>query len=119
MMANGKNNWSFSELAGAASCWLGTAGTFAVACAVVVIWALSGPVFGYLDTWQLLINTGTTIVTFLMVFLVQHTQNRDAGALRFKLDELLRSVKAVRRREEQKRMATAKSRPGEGAASAA
>jgi low affinity Fe/Cu permease len=69
---------------------------FLVACAIILLWALSGPVFGYSDTWQLVINTGTTIVTFIMVFLVQNTQNRDARALHLKLDELLRSVKVAR-----------------------
>jgi low affinity Fe/Cu permease len=63
-----------------------------------VVWLISGPVFGYSDTWQLVINTGTTIVTFLMVFLVQHTQNRDARALHLKLDELLHSVANARNR---------------------
>ena len=62
--------------------------TFIVALAIVVIWALSGPMFGYSDTWQLVINTGTTIVTFLMVFLIQNTQNRDGAAMQAKLDEL-------------------------------
>ena len=66
------------------------------ACAVVVIWAITGPLFHFSDTWQLVINTGTTIVTFLMVFLVQNTQNRDARALHLKLDELLRSMKDAR-----------------------
>ena len=64
--------------------------------ALVLLWLASGPLFGFSDTWQLVINTGTTIVTFLMVFLVQHTQNRDARALHLKLDELLRSKKAAR-----------------------
>ena len=63
-------------------------------CAIVVLWALSEPLFGFSDTWELVINTGTTIVTFLMVFLVQNTQNRDARALHLKFDELLRSVRA-------------------------
>ena len=66
------------------------------ACATIVVWAVTGPIFGYSDTWQLVINTGTTIVTFLMVFLVQNTQNRDARALHLKMDELLRSVKDAR-----------------------
>ena len=63
--------------------------TFAVCLAIILFWALSGPVFGFSDTWQLVINTGTTIVTFLMVFLIQNTQNRDNAALQAKLDELL------------------------------
>jgi low affinity Fe/Cu permease len=69
---------------------VGQAGTFAFAAGVVVVWAASGPVFGWSDTWQLVINTGTTIVTFLMVFIIQNTQSRDTAALQLKLDELLR-----------------------------
>ena len=88
--------WTFSDLARRAACLLGTPAAFGVACATVVVWAVAGPAFRYTDTWQLVINTGTTIVTFLMVFLVQHTQNRDARALHLKLDELLRSVKDAR-----------------------
>jgi low affinity Fe/Cu permease len=68
----------------------GRASTFIVACVVIVVWAVTGPVFAYSDTWQLVINTGTTIVTFLMVFLIQNTQNRDMSALQLKLDELIR-----------------------------
>jgi low affinity Fe/Cu permease len=64
--------------------------TFALCCVIVVGWAVSGPVFGFSDTWQLVINTGTTIVTFLMVFLIQNTQNRDGAAIQAKLDELVR-----------------------------
>ncbi|TPM38705.1 low affinity iron permease family protein [Mesorhizobium sp. B2-3-4] len=64
--------------------------TFAVCCLIVVIWAVSGPFFGFSDTWQLVINTGTTIITFLMVFLIQNTQNRDGAAIQAKLDELIR-----------------------------
>ena len=71
---------------------------FLVAVTVIVVWAGTGPVFGFSDTWQLVINTGTTIVTFLMVFLIQNTQNRDARALHLKLDELLRSLKPARNR---------------------
>jgi low affinity Fe/Cu permease len=97
-MANDHNNWSFSEIARRAASGLGTPTAFMVACATIVLWALAGPVFGYTDTWQLIINTGTTIVTFLMVFLVQNTQNRDARALHLKMDELLRSVKDARNR---------------------
>ena len=65
---------------------------FVVAVAVIIIWALTGPFFGFSDTWQLIINTGTTIVTFLMVFLIQNTQNRDTGAIQAKLDELIRAI---------------------------
>ena len=66
--------------------------TFGTAVAVIIVWAATGPLFGYSDTWQLVINTGTTIVTFLMVFLIQNSQNRDAAAMQAKLDELLRAV---------------------------
>ncbi|RWO46831.1 MAG: low affinity iron permease family protein [Mesorhizobium sp.] len=64
--------------------------TFAVCCLIVIVWAVSGPFFGFSDTWQLVINTGTTIITFLMVFLIQNTQNRDGAAIQAKLDELIR-----------------------------
>jgi low affinity Fe/Cu permease len=64
--------------------------TFAIACLLIVVWALTGPLFHWSDTWQLVVNTGTTVVTFLMVFLIQSTQNRDAEAVHIKLDELLR-----------------------------
>ena len=70
--------------------------TFVVAVGVIVVWAVSGPMFHYSDTWQLVINTGTTIVTFLMVFLIQNSQNRDAAAMQAKLDELLRAVDKAR-----------------------
>lgn len=70
--------------------------TFVIAVTIIVVWAVSGPMFGYSDTWQLIINTGTTIVTFLMVFLIQNSQNRDASAMQAKLDELLRAVDEAR-----------------------
>ena len=70
--------------------------TFITAVTIIVVWAVSGPMFGYSDTWQLIINTGTTIVTFLMVFLIQNSQNRDAAAMQAKLDELLRAVDQAR-----------------------
>ena len=74
----------------------GRASTFAVACVVIVVWAVTGPIFQYSDTWQLIINTGTTIVTFLMVFLIQNTQNRDSAVLHLKLDELIRVSESAR-----------------------
>src|SRR6185436_12451838 len=75
---------------------VGAPWAFSVALATVVMWALVGPIFHYSDTWQLTINTGTTIVTFLMVFVIQHTQNRDAQVMQLKLDELIRAVDAAR-----------------------
>lgn len=72
--------------------------TFALAVAAIVIWGVTGPLFGYSDTWQLVINTGTTIVTFLMVFLIQNTQNRDTQALQLKIDELIRANETARNR---------------------
>jgi low affinity Fe/Cu permease len=96
MAENASPSWTFSDAARQASCILGSPAAFMGACAIVIVWALTGPIFGYSDTWQLVINTGTTIITFLMVFLIQHTQNRDSRALQLKLDELLRSVGAAR-----------------------
>ncbi len=80
----------FGEIANRTSQAAGRALTFLVAVAVVLIWAATGPLFGYSDTWQLVINTGTTIITFLMVFLIQNSQNRDSAAIQVKLDELIR-----------------------------
>jgi low affinity Fe/Cu permease len=80
----------FTELANAASHGAGRARTFALALLVIVIWAVTGPIFGFSDTWQLIINTGTTIITFLMVFLIQNSQNRDSAAIQVKLDEIFR-----------------------------
>jgi low affinity Fe/Cu permease len=74
----------------------GRASTFAAACVIIVVWAVTGPVFQYSDTWRLIINTGTTIVTFLMVFLIQNTQNRDSAVLHLKLDELIRVSESAR-----------------------
>jgi low affinity Fe/Cu permease len=75
---------------------VGSSWAFILATLIIVAWAITGPVFHYSDTWQLVINTGTTIITFLMVFLIQNTQNRDAKAIHLKLDELLRGVKCAR-----------------------
>ena len=75
---------------------LGSAWAFGIALLVIVIWGLTGPAFHYSNTWQLIINTGTTIVTFLMVFLIQNTQNRDAKAAHLKLDEIIRALKGAR-----------------------
>ena len=80
----------FGKIANYTSRAAGRASAFAVASAVVIVWAVTGPLFGYSDTWQLVINTGTTIVTFLMVFLIQNSQNRDGAAIQVKLDELIR-----------------------------
>jgi low affinity Fe/Cu permease len=80
----------FGEVATRTSQAAGRATTFMIAASIIVIWAVSGPIFHYSDTWQLVINTGTTIVTFLMVFLIQNSQNRDSAAIQVKLDELIR-----------------------------
>jgi len=81
---------AFAEIANWTSQAAGHASTFILAASVVICWAISGPIFHYSDTWQLVINTGTTIVTFLMVFLIQNSQNRDSAAIQVKLDELIR-----------------------------
>ena len=86
----------FGRFAAGASFWLGSKIAFLSAGLVIVVWAVTGPIFHYSDTWQLVINTGTTIVTFLMVFLIQNTQNRDARAINLKLDELIRAVDKAR-----------------------
>jgi low affinity Fe/Cu permease len=75
---------------------LGSAWAFVLALLIIVVWGITGPTFHYSDTWQLIINTGTTIVTFLMVFLIQNTQNRDAKAVHLKLDEIIRAIKGAR-----------------------
>lgn len=80
----------FSHFADTISRWTGKPATFVLCALAVVVWAVSGPFFGFSETWQLIINTGTTIVTFLMVFLIQSTQNRDSTAVQAKLDELIR-----------------------------
>ncbi|MCC7634002.1 low affinity iron permease family protein [Stenotrophomonas rhizophila] len=85
----------FNRVAGAVSRAAGSLGAFVAALGIVVVWAASGPLFQFNDTWQLFINTGTTIVTFLMVFLIQQTQNTDTAALHIKLDELIRATRAA------------------------
>jgi low affinity Fe/Cu permease len=89
------NDW-FARFAAGASAWLGSKWAFSWAVLVIVVWGASGFVFHYSDTWQLVINTGTTIVTFLMVFLIQNTQNRDARAINLKLNELIRALDKAR-----------------------
>jgi low affinity Fe/Cu permease len=85
---------AFSDFAAAVARAAGRPATFAASLALIAVWALTGPLFHYSDTWQLIINTGTTIVTFLMVFLIQNTQNRDGAAIQAKLDELIRASAA-------------------------
>jgi low affinity Fe/Cu permease len=86
----------FRKLAHRTSEAAGSSWAFTLAILIIVVWAVSGPIFGFSDTWQLVINTGTTIVTFLMVFLIQNTQNRDAKALHLKLDEVIRALDGAR-----------------------
>ena len=89
-----RSSW-FTRLANGAARATGKPITFIIAAGIVVVWAISGPVFGFSDTWQLIINTGTTIVTFLMVFLIQSTQNRDSEAMHVKIDELIRALEGA------------------------
>lgn len=89
-------NEAFRHFAHRTSCIVGTPGAFLAALLVLVGWGISGPIFKFSDTWQLVINTGTTIITFLMVFVIQSTQNRDASALHLKLDELIRATHSAR-----------------------
>jgi low affinity Fe/Cu permease len=88
---NGQSGW-FHRFARATARITGRAGAFMLALLIVITWAVTGPLFGFSDTWQLVINTATTIATFLMVFLIQHTQNRDAEAMQLKLSELIRAT---------------------------
>ncbi|PYK79306.1 MAG: hypothetical protein DMF40_14850 [Verrucomicrobia bacterium] len=89
---------SFRHFARKSSEVLGTAWAFIGSLIIIAVWGLTGPMFHFSDTWQLIINTGTTIVTFLMVFLIQNTQNRDAKAMHLKLDELIRAIEGARNR---------------------
>jgi low affinity Fe/Cu permease len=83
---------AFEHFAQAVAGWAGRPPAFVLAVAVIAVWGVTGPIFDYSDTWQLVINTGTTIVTFLMVFLIQNAQNRDAAAIQAKLDEIIRAM---------------------------
>src|SRR3954447_21882186 len=97
MSTNGKTTKSgFNRFARTSAKVTGHPVAFLTAVAIIVIWALTGPIFHFSDTWQLVINTGTTIITFLMVFLIQNTQNRDGKALHLKLDELIRALDGAR-----------------------
>jgi low affinity Fe/Cu permease len=89
---------AFRTVAHATACAIGSPYAFATAVLVIVIWAATGPAFHYSDTWQLIINTGTTVVTFLVVFMIQNTQNRDSRAIHLKLDELIHAVDTARNR---------------------
>ena len=93
--AKSANGAWFSRFAKWTARHSGRPSTFLIALFVIVVWAVTGPLFGFSDTWQLVINTGTTIVTFLMVFLIQNTQNRDSQALHVKLDELIRAIQGA------------------------
>ena len=95
-MASSFMDQLFTAIATRVASFAGKPFTFIVAVTIILIWALTGPIFGWSDTWQLVVNTGTTIVTFLMVFLIQNSTNRDAAAIQAKLDELLRTIPKAR-----------------------
>jgi low affinity Fe/Cu permease len=94
-MSVAKSRSGFTQFAKTTSRAAGTPATFYGAVAIVALWAVTGPLFHFSETWQLVINTGTTIITFLMVFLIQNTQNRDSEAIQVKLDELIRSIEGA------------------------
>ena len=95
MKKNANTTSLFTRFAKWASRATGRPGTFIGAVLIIILWAITGPIFDFSDTWQLVINTGTTIITFLMVFLIQNTQNRDTEAMHIKLDELIRAVSSA------------------------
>ena len=86
----------FTMIAAKIAGWAGQPAAFVIALVTIIVWGVSGPLFGYSDTWQLVINTSTTIITFLMVFLIQNAQNRDAAAMQAKLDEIIRAIEGAR-----------------------
>jgi len=86
----------FTMIAARIAGWAGQPAAFVIAAGTVIAWGISGPLFGFSDTWQLVINTSTTIITFLMVFLIQNAQNRDAAAMQAKLDEVIRTIEGAR-----------------------
>ena len=96
--SRGRNKGALERFAAAATRWTGGSLAFAIACGIILVWLITGPVFGYSDTWQLVINTGTTVITFLMVFLIQRSQNKDALAIQLKLNELVAAVQGASNR---------------------